>query len=107
NGTEQILLEGDDQRKLGGKVPGGHQGGALHFGSDGKLYIGIGEQTAETPAQRLDTLQGKILRINTDGSIPTDNPFLQQTTGKYQSIWALGLRNPFTFAVRPTSGDLF
>jgi putative heme-binding domain-containing protein len=106
-GSEQALLRGDDQRKLGGKVPAGHQGGALHFGADGKLYLGIGEQTAETPAQRLDTLQGKILRLNRDGSIPTDNPFVHETAGKYQAIWALGLRNPFTFAVRPGTGELF
>jgi putative heme-binding domain-containing protein len=106
-GSEQVLLRGDDQRKLGGKVPAGHQGGALHFGADGKLYLGIGEQTAETPAQRLDTLQGKILRLNRDGSIPTDNPFVHETAGKYQAIWALGLRNPFTFAVRPGTGELF
>jgi putative heme-binding domain-containing protein len=106
-GSEHILLLGDDQRTLGGKVPGGHQGGALHFGHDGKLYIAIGEQTAETPAQRLDTFQGKILRINRDGSIPDDNPLIGQTNGKYQAIWALGLRNPFTFAVRPTTGELF
>lgn len=106
-GSECILLAGDDQRTLGGKVPAGHQGGALHFGKDGKLYVGIGEQTAETPAQRLDTLQGKILRLNPDGTIPADNPFTGRTAGKYQSIWALGLRNPFTFAVRPTTGELF
>lgn len=106
-GSEQVLLAGDDQRKLGGKVPAGHQGGALHFGHDGKLYVGIGEQTAETPAQRLDTLQGKILRLNPDGTIPDDNPFLSETTGKYQAIWALGCRNPFTFAVRPQTGEIF
>ncbi len=106
-GSEQILLAGDDQRTLGGKIPGGHQGGALHFDRDGKLYIAIGEQTAETPAQRLDTFQGKILRINRDGSIPDDNPFIDQTNGKYRAIWALGLRNPFTFAVRPATGELF
>jgi len=105
--SEHILLEGDDQRQLGGKVPAGHQGGALHFGRDGKLYIAIGEQTAETPAQRLDTFQGKILRINRDGTIPEDNPFFHQSTGKYRAIWALGLRNPFTFAVRPQTGELF
>jgi putative heme-binding domain-containing protein len=105
-GGEQILLVGDDQRTLGGKVPGGHQGGALHFGRDGTLFVGIGEQTAETPAQRLDTFQGKILRISRDGSIPADNPFLGEANGKYQAIWALGLRNPFTFAVHPTSGQL-
>lgn len=105
--SERVLLVGDDQRKLGGKVPAGHQGGALHFGQDGKLYIAIGEQTAETPAQRLDTFQGKILRINSDGSIPSDNPFFTQAEGKYRAIWALGLRNPYTFAVRPASGELW
>jgi putative heme-binding domain-containing protein len=105
-GSEKLLLVGDDQRKLGGKVPAGHQGGALHFGPDGKLYIAIGEQTAERPAQDLHTFQGKLLRINPDGTIPDDNPFLSKTTGKYQAIWALGLRNPFTFAFRPSDGDL-
>ena len=99
--SEEILLRGDDQTKLGGNVPAGHQGGGLHFGSDGKLYVGIGEQTAGTPAQALDTFQGKILRINEDGSIPKDNPLLDRTSGKYQAIWAFGCRNPFTFAINP------
>jgi putative heme-binding domain-containing protein len=105
--SEQLLLVGDDQRTLGGKIPAGHQGGALHFGHDGKLYVAIGEQTAGLPAQKLDTFQGKILRINSDGTIPEDNPFFTQAAGKYRAIWCLGLRNPFTFAVRPTSGELF
>jgi putative heme-binding domain-containing protein len=106
-GSEKILLVGDDQRQLGGKVPAGHQGGGLHFGVDGKLYVGIGEQTAETPSQRLDTFQGKMLRINKDGTIPPDNPLLGQTDGKYRAIWAYGLRNPFTFAARPGTGELW
>ncbi|HWB10329.1 MAG TPA: PQQ-dependent sugar dehydrogenase [Pirellulales bacterium] len=105
--SELVLLEGDDQRKLGGNIPAGHQGGALHFGVDSKLYIAIGEQTAETPAQELTTLQGKILRINPDGTIPDDNPFFAETSGKYGAIWCRGLRNPFTFAVRPSTGELF
>ena len=107
--SEVILLEGDDQRTLGGPVKAGHQGGALHFGADGKLYIAIGDQTAGQPAQRLDTFQGKLLRINPDGSIPDDNPFHahDQAHGKYRAIWALGLRNPFTFAVQPGSGRIF
>lgn len=103
-GSEQVLFEGDDQRKLGGKVPAGHQGGALHFGVDGMLYVAIGEQTAATPAQQLDSLLGKILRLAPDGSIPTDNPFVEQTEGKYRAIWARGCRNPFTFAVRDSDG---
>ncbi|TWU62150.1 Soluble aldose sugar dehydrogenase YliI precursor [Crateriforma conspicua] len=102
--SETVLLIGDDQTKMGGKVPAGHQGGGIHFGKDGKLYIGIGEQTAGTPSQELDTFLGKILRINPDGSIPDDNPLLDRTAGKYQAIWALGCRNPFTFAVRDSDG---
>ncbi len=105
-GSEEILLRGDDQTKLGGHVPAGHQGGGLHFGSDGKLYVGIGEQTAETPAQKLNTFQGKILRLNDDGSIPADNPFLDQASGKYRAIWAIGCRNPFTFAVDGATGQM-
>ena len=105
--SEKILLEGDDQSKLGGTVPAGHQGGALHFGNDGKLYIAIGDQTAGKPAQDLNSLQGKLLRINPDGSIPDDNPFLSKSAGKYRAIWALGLRNPFTFAVQPQTGRIF
>jgi glucose/arabinose dehydrogenase len=106
-GSEVVLLEGDDQRKLGGSVPAGHQGGALHFGTDGKLYIAIGEQTAGAPSQSLGTFQGKLLRINPDGTIPPDNPFFKAARGKYRAIWALGLRNPFTFAVQPETGRIF
>jgi glucose/arabinose dehydrogenase len=99
--SETILLEGDDQATLGGSVAAGHQGGALRFGSDGGLYVSIGEQTAGEPAQRLDTLQGKILRLNRDGSIPTDNPFFSETSGKYRSIYARGVRNSFGIAAQP------
>jgi len=105
--SERVLLEGDDQAKLGGHTPAGHQGGAIHFGADGELYIAIGDQTAGEPSQRLDTFQGKLLRINSDGSIPADNPFFATAKGKYRAIWALGLRNPFTFAVQPLTGRIF
>ncbi len=104
--SERVLLEGDDQSQLGGQVPAGHQGGAIHFGRDGKLYVALGEQTAEKPAQALDSLLGKILRINPDGTIPADNPFVGETSGKYRTIWARGCRNPFTFAVDPNTGLL-
>jgi uncharacterized repeat protein (TIGR03806 family) len=105
--SEVVLFEGDDQEKLGGGVKNGHQGGALHFGKDGKLYAALGDQTAGAPAQDLDTLLGKLLRLNPDGTIPVDNPFFRQTSGKYRAIWARGLRNPFTFAVQPGTGRLF
>jgi putative heme-binding domain-containing protein len=105
--SEKILLEGDDQTKMGGVTPNGHQGGAIHFGKDRKLYLALGEQTAGAPSQAMDSLLGKLLRLNADGSIPTDNPFYNKTRGKYRAIWALGLRNPFTFAVQPETGRIF
>ncbi len=104
--SEVVLLKGDDQSKLGGQVPNGHQGGAVHFGKDGKLYVGIGEQTTGLPSQKLDTFLGKLLRINADGSIPEDNPFFKTAAGKYRAIWAYGLRNPFAFAVQPGTGRI-
>ncbi len=105
--SEKLLLEGDDQSKMGGVVPAGHQGGAIHFGRDKKLYVALGEQTAGAPAQAMDSLLGKLLRINPDGSLPEDNPFYRKAQGKYRAIWALGLRNPFTFAVQPETGRIF
>jgi hypothetical protein len=58
-------------------------------------------------AQSLTNLWGKILRLNPDGSVPADNPFYNQTTGKNKAIWAIGLRNPFTFAVQPGTGRIY
>lgn len=84
-----------------------HNGGAIHFGPDGKLYIAVGDNARSEPAQELTSLFGKMLRINKDGSIPTDNPFYGETTGKRRAIWALGLRNPFTFAFKPGTRTMF
>jgi len=106
-GSEFVLLKGDDQRTLGGNVPHGHQGGPICFGADGKLYLTFGEQTAGEPAQSLATLQGKILRLNPDGSIPQNNPFFTRTTGKYRAIWAYGVRNSFGLAMQRETGRMF
>ncbi|MCU1386372.1 MAG: hypothetical protein JWL71_5069, partial [Acidobacteria bacterium] len=84
-----------------------HNGGALAFGPDGKLYAAVGENANSANAQSMATVLGKMLRINKDGSIPTDNPFYASTTGKNRAIWALGLRNPFTFAFDAAGGALF
>jgi glucose/arabinose dehydrogenase len=84
-----------------------HNGGALHFGRDGKLYVAVGENAVPSNSQTLTNRLGKVLRINSDGSIPADNPFHDTATGANRAIWALGLRNPFTFAVHPRSGRLF
>ena len=100
-GSEQILLE---LPPLGAT---NHNGGAIHFGLDGKLYIAVGENAVSSNAQSLGTPLGKILRLNKDGSIPADNPFYATATGINRAIWTLGHRNPFTFAVQPGTGRIF
>jgi glucose/arabinose dehydrogenase len=83
-----------------------HNGGALHFGPDGNLYIGVGDNATGSNSQNSSNLFGKILRIASDGTIPSDNPFVQSTTARHE-IWALGLRNPFTFAFRGTTNFMY
>lgn len=101
--SEKILL--DD-------IPsdsGIHNAGALHFGKDGKLYVSVGDGGSfRANAQMLTNLSGKILRLNSDGTIPNDNPFVGYSLpGVRSEIWAFGFRNPFTFAVDPISGNMF
>ncbi|MEP6917373.1 MAG: PQQ-dependent sugar dehydrogenase [Acidobacteriota bacterium] len=100
-GSEVVLLD------LEPLVATNHNGGAIHFGNDGKLYIGVGENAVSANAQLLTNRLGKILRINADGTIPSDNPFFTTAAGANRAIWALGLRNPFTFAFEPVAGTLF
>src|SRR5215813_1954043 len=84
-----------------------HNGGAIHFGPDGKLYVAVGENAVPSNSQTLNNRLGKVLRINSDGTIPGDNPFFNTATGVNRSIWALGLRNPFTFAFQPGTTRMF
>ena len=90
---------------------GSHNGGALEFGADGKLYITTGDgwegAFAGDPVQSLSTFTGKVLRINADGSIPSNNPFYVSTTGTYRAIYALGLRNPYSMAKHPGTNLLY
>ncbi|WP_298739227.1 PQQ-dependent sugar dehydrogenase [uncultured Chitinophaga sp.] len=82
-----------------------HNGGGLAFGADGKLLVATGDNKVGGNSQNLDSYLGKILRINTDGSVPAGNPF---SGGPQRSrIWAYGLRNPFTTAADPVSGRFF
>ena len=83
-----------------------HNGGGMHFGSDGKLYVGVGENANAALAQNLASPFGKLLRFNEDGTIPTDNPYYATQSGLARAIWASGLRNPFTFAVQPGTGRI-
>src|SRR5688572_3828434 len=100
-GSETILLDLETLSATN------HNGGAIHFGPDRKLYVGVGENAVGANAQSMNNRLGKMLRINADGSIPTDNPFFTTASGANRAIWALGLRNPFTFAFQPLSGALF
>jgi glucose/arabinose dehydrogenase len=89
-----------------------HNGGAIDFGPDGKLYAGVGENANGANAQSLSNRLGKILRINSNGTIPSDNPrsfpgIAGTTSGANRAIWAVGLRNPFTFAFQPGTARLF
>jgi glucose/arabinose dehydrogenase len=86
---------------------GNHNGGNIHFGPDGMLYISIGENAQPANSQDLGTTQGKIHRIKPDGTIPADNPkFTQQ--GALPSIYAYGLRNSFDFTFDPiVKGRIF
>jgi glucose/arabinose dehydrogenase len=101
-GSQIALLELDN---LSGAT--NHNGGAIHFGPDGKLYAGVGENANGSNAQTLTNLLGKILRLNPDGSVPTDNPFFAQAAGKNRAIWAMGLRNPFTFDIQRGVGRIY
>lgn len=89
-----------------------HNGGAIHFGSDGKLYIAVGENADPANSQTIGNLLGKILRINPDGTLPADNPtsfpgIAGSTSGINRAIWSVGLRNPYTFTFQPVSGRMF
>src|SRR6476620_3885052 len=100
-GSELVLL---DLNNL--STATNHNGGAIHVGPDGKLYIAVGENANSSNSQTLTNLLGKVLRINSDGSIPTDNPFFNSATGNNRAIWSLGLRNPFTIAFQPGTGRM-
>ncbi|GAA3454211.1 PQQ-dependent sugar dehydrogenase [Dactylosporangium matsuzakiense] len=78
--SEQVLLSGILRNKF-------HDGGRLRFGPDGKLYASTGDAQNGDNAQNTNSLNGKILRLNPDGSVPSDNPF-----GNY--VWSYGHRNP-------------
>ena len=84
-----------------------HNGGAIHFGPDGNLYVAVGDNANSSNAQSLATRLGKLLRISSTGAIPTDNPFFNQATGDNRAIWVLGVRNPFTFSFQSGTTRMF
>ncbi len=104
NYTQQHVIRWRDCRGTGMNptilvtVPSGpdccHKGGRLAFGTDGMLYVTLGDEHSASSAQNTADVRGKILRYRPDGSVPPDNPF-----GATNPVWAYGFRNPFGIAV--------
>jgi glucose/arabinose dehydrogenase len=84
----------------------GHNGGAINFAEDGTLFLTIGDTKDPANGQSLTTFASKILRINTDGSVPPDNPFLDDPDVP-DEVWALGLRHPFKADIDETTGRFY
>jgi glucose/arabinose dehydrogenase len=92
-----------------------HNGGGIGFGPEGYLYIGLGDGGAggdpDDRAQNLDSLLGKMLRLDISGdeapySVPPDNPFVGRDDARWE-IWAWGLRNPWRWSFDRLTGDLY
>ena len=110
-----VALKNSEMPILEVPLPNGwHLGGAVRFGADGMLYLGIGENAMPDNAQALNDLRGKIIRIDIRGAnaerpyrIPPDNPFAHNPRARPE-IWAYGMRNPWRMAFNPANpGSLF
>ena len=90
------------------EAPVWHHGGSVQVGSGNKLYISIGDGfDRANEVQSLTSYRGKLLRVNLNGSIPTDNPFYDGAGPNLDAIWALGLRNPFRFSFDNETGRMY
>jgi glucose/arabinose dehydrogenase len=106
--TNPDIADPDSELVVLDSIPAGikHNGGQMQLGPDGKLYVTTGDATRRSKVQSLKVLAGKILRINPDGSVPADNPFVGTPDARGE-IWAYGLRNPFTGDIDPVTGKMY
>lgn len=88
-GSEVVLFQDPNESSSD------HHGGAVAFTNDGKIMFTVGEQFESPASQNLDSPRGKVHRINPDGSAPTDNPFYDGAGPHWDSVYSLGLRNPY------------
>jgi len=84
-----------------------HNGGIIQFGPDGKLYVVIGDAGSSSNSQDLASLAGKILRLNTDGSAPSDNPFFGSGNTNTDKVFSYGHRNSYGFTFHPQTNVLW
>jgi glucose/arabinose dehydrogenase len=101
----EIALDGFVIR-AGMRAAAAHDGCTVRFAPDGKLWVSIGDSTISRLAQDTGSLNGKILRVNVDASIPADNPLLPARTAP-SAIWSYGHRNPQGLAFQPGTGTIF
>ncbi|POF43652.1 oxidoreductase [Pseudomonas laurylsulfativorans] len=97
----QVILRQEPKLSVGN-----HFGSRLVFDRDGYLFVTLGENNDRPTAQDLDKLQGKVVRIYPDGTVPKDNPFVGQANVRPQ-IWSYGQRNPQGAALNPWNGTLW
>ena len=88
-------------------VSGNHNGGIIQFGPDGKLYVIIGDTENTANSQSMTSLAGKVLRVNPDGSAPTDNPFFSNVNANAKKVFSLGHRNSYGLTFHGHTGHLW
>jgi glucose/arabinose dehydrogenase len=103
SGLDDVQVIFRQQPKVKGDL---HYGSRLAFSPDGKLFITLGDRFKFDPAQDLGSHIGKVVRINSDGSVPEDNPFVTQTDA-LPEIWSYGHRNAQGAAIHPETGKLW
>lgn len=97
----KVVIRQDPKLSSGANI-----GTRLAFDRDGFLWIGFGDSFRSSTAQDLDQLQGKLLRLNADGSVPQDNPFVGHKNARPE-IWTLGMRNPQGLALNPWTHQMW